>query len=157
MDTGVAEKPFWERKTLDEMDAAEWEALCDGCGQCCLVKLEDADSGEIAHTDVACALLDIRACRCRDYENRHARVAGCLRLDPDSARALSWLPDSCAYRLIAEGRPLYRWHKLVSGDPETVHEAGVSVRPFAVEEDSVAVRDLEDHVRALPGERRVWR
>jgi uncharacterized cysteine cluster protein YcgN (CxxCxxCC family) len=153
----MGERPFWERKTLDEMDAAEWEALCDGCAQCCLVKLEDAETGEVACTDVACALLDISACRCRDYANRGARIAGCLRLDPDSVAALSWLPQSCAYRLVAEGRPLYRWHKLISGDPESVHQAGVSVRGFAVEEASVPARELEDRVRPLPGEKRVWK
>jgi len=150
-------QPFWERKTLAEMSAKEWEALCDGCARCCLVKLEDAETGEVAYTDVACALLDISACRCRDYEKRHARVPGCLKLDPDSVAALSWLPDSCAYRLVAEGRPLYRWHPLISGDPESVHEAGVSVRTFAVEEESVPVRELEDRVRPPPGEKRVWR
>jgi len=157
MDTGVAEKPFWERKRLDEMSAAEWEALCDGCARCCLVKLEDAETGEVAHTDVACALLDVSACRCRDYENRHARVPGCVRLDAAAVRKLDWLPESCAYRLVAEGRPLYEWHPLISGDPESVHQAGVSVRGKAVAEDTVAVDDLEDHVRPLPGQKTAWK
>lgn len=153
----MAKKPFWETKTLEEMSPAEWESLCDGCAQCCLVKLEDADSGEIAYTDVACALLDIGACRCRDYAHRSTKIAGCLRLDPDQVRRLKWLPQSCAYRLVAEGKPLYWWHPLVSGDPETVHQAGVSVRAFAVDEQAVRVRDLEDRVRPLPGQKRVWR
>jgi len=150
----VARKPFWERKTLDEMSAAEWEALCDGCGQCCLLKLEDEDTGELAHTDVACALLDIGACRCRDYGNRHARVPGCVRLDAAAVRTLDWLPPTCAYRLIADGWPLYEWHPLVSGDPDSVHRAGMSVRGKAVGEDTVAEDDLEDHVREPPGEKR---
>lgn len=153
----MAEKPFWEGKRLDELSAAQWEALCDGCGRCCLVKLEDEDTGRVAYTDVACALLDIAACRCRDYANRSARIAGCLRLDAASVQRLSWLPESCAYRLVAEGRPLRWWHKLISGDPETVHQAGVSVRAYAVEEKRVKVRDLEDRVRPLPGERKVWK
>lgn len=153
----MARKPFWERKRLDELSAAEWEALCDGCAQCCLVKLEDAESGEVAYTDVACALLDISICRCRDYANRGARIAGCFRLDADSVRGLRWLPESCAYRLIAEGWPLRWWHLLISGDPETVHQAGVSVRSYAVEEESVRVRELEDRVRPLPGETQAWK
>ncbi|MDP2621343.1 MAG: YcgN family cysteine cluster protein [Hyphomicrobiales bacterium] len=153
----MAKEPFWETKRLDELSAKEWEQLCDGCAQCCLVKLEDAESGDIAYTDVACALLDIGACRCRDYAHRSARVPGCLRLDPDQVRTLGWLPQSCAYRLVAEGRALYWWHPLVSGDPETVHQAGVSVRAFAVEEIAVRVRELEDRVRPLPGQKRVWR
>ena len=148
---------FWESKTLEEMSAAEWESLCDGCAQCCLVKLEDEDSGEVAYTDVGCALLDIGACRCTDYANRHARVPGCLRLDPKSVGRLDWLPRTCAYRLVAEGKALHWWHPLVSGNPESVHRAGVSVRAYAVAEDSVPVSDLQDRVRPRPGEKRVWR
>ena len=120
--------PFWRRKRLEEMDAAEWESLCDGCGQCCLVKLEDADTGAIATTDVGCTLLDAEACRCRRYDARQREVPDCVRLTPEAVRSLRWLPRTCAYRLVAEGRDLPGWHPLVCGDPEAVHRAGASVR-----------------------------
>src|SRR5215469_3259917 len=120
--------PFWRRKSLEEMTATEWESLCDGCGRCCLVKLEDEDSGEIHFTDIGCKLLDGKTCRCLDYPRRHRRVLDCVKLTPAAVRELSWLPVTCAYRLVAEGKDLYSWHPLVSGSPESVHEAGVSVR-----------------------------
>ena len=120
--------PFWRTKSLDGMTAAEWESLCDGCARCCLVKLEDEDTGVIYPTDVACTLLDSEGCRCVDYADRQARAPDCVKLTPQAVRTLPWLPSTCAFRLIAEGRDLYWWHPLVSGDPETVHLAGVSVR-----------------------------
>ncbi|MGO8798543.1 MAG: YcgN family cysteine cluster protein [Roseiarcus sp.] len=122
------EPPFWRAKTLDEMSAQEWESLCDGCGRCCLVKLEDEDTGEIHFTDIGCKLLDAESCRCIDYPRRARRVADCVKLTPDVVRALSWLPSTCAYRVLAEGRDLAWWHPLVSGSAATVHQAGVSVR-----------------------------
>jgi uncharacterized cysteine cluster protein YcgN (CxxCxxCC family) len=143
--------PFWRRKRLEEMTGAEWESLCDGCGRCCLNKLEDIDTGEIAWTDVACRLLDGTSCRCSDYRNRRRKVADCVKLTPVSVRRLSWLPPSCAYRLVAEGRDLYWWHPLVSGDPETVHAAGVSVRGRTVSEDDFPVDRLEARIVAWPG------
>ena len=124
----MADEPFWRVKRLEEMTGAEWESLCDGCGRCCLNKLEDEDTGEIAWTDVACRLLDGETCRCRDYANRQALVPDCIPLNPETVRSLTWLPPTCGYRLVEEGHDLYWWHPLVSGDPETVHEAGISVR-----------------------------
>jgi uncharacterized cysteine cluster protein YcgN (CxxCxxCC family) len=124
--------PFWRTKQLEEMTEAEWESLCDGCGRCCLVKLEDEDTGEIHFTDVACRLLDSTTCRCRDYANRQAHVHDCIRLTSAEVGRLSWLPPTCAYRLVRERSDLYWWHPLVSGDPETVHMAGVSLRGRAV-------------------------
>jgi len=138
--------PFWRTKRLDEMSQDEWESLCDGCGQCCLHKLEDADTGEIALTDVACKLLDPGTCRCTDYANRRALIPDCVEITPDNAGALDWMPATCGYRLLAEGKDLAWWHPLVSGDPETVHRAGISVRGRAVSEARVG--DLENHVQA---------
>jgi hypothetical protein len=136
--------PFWRTRTLAEMSEAEWESLCDGCGLCCLHKLQDADTDEIALTDVACRLLDTESCRCRDYENRFEHVPDCVRLTPQTAGALAWLPETCAYRRLAQGKSLSWWHPLVSGDPETVHAAGISVRGQAVSEDDIG--DVQDHV-----------
>jgi uncharacterized cysteine cluster protein YcgN (CxxCxxCC family) len=129
--------PFWKRKRLAEMTPEEWESLCDGCGRCCLLKLEDEDTQEILYTRLACKLLDIGTCRCGSYETRHQKVPDCVRLTPESAGTLEWLPPSCAYRLVANGEDLAWWHPLVSGDPETVHQAGISVRDFAISEKKV--------------------
>jgi uncharacterized cysteine cluster protein YcgN (CxxCxxCC family) len=145
--------PFWRRKRLEEMDSAEWESLCDGCGRCCLNKLEDYDTGEIAWTDVACQLLDQATCRCTDYPGRQAKVPDCIRLTPDNVRTLSWLPPTCGYRLVAEGHDLYWWHPLVSEDPDTVHQAGVSVRGRTVTEADWPVERMESRVVAWPGRR----
>jgi uncharacterized cysteine cluster protein YcgN (CxxCxxCC family) len=147
-----ADAPFWRRRTLDEMTEAEWESLCDGCGRCCLNKLEDWDTGEITWTNVACRLLDGESCRCRDYPNRQRIVPDCLQLTAESVPTLSWLPPTCAYRLVDEGRDLYWWHPLVSGDPETVHAAGVSVRGRTISEIGIADAELEQHVADWPGE-----
>jgi uncharacterized cysteine cluster protein YcgN (CxxCxxCC family) len=121
-------EPFWKTKSLEDMTAAEWESLCDGCGKCCLAKLEDEDTGEIHWTSVACRLFDAGTCRCKDYANRLAKVPDCVQLTPRNVRTLTWLPSTCAYRLIANGKDLFNWHPLVSGDPRSVHRAGVSVR-----------------------------
>jgi uncharacterized cysteine cluster protein YcgN (CxxCxxCC family) len=123
----MVEIPFWKRKKLKEMSREEWESLCDGCARCCLVKLEDEDTGRIHFTSAACKLLDGKTCRCTDYRNRNRRVPDCVRLTPENVGTLSWLPRTCAYRLLAEGKDLAWWHPLVSGRAETVREAGISV------------------------------
>lgn len=138
------DRPFWERKTLRQMTEAEWESLCDGCGKCCLNKLQDEDTGALAFTNAACKLLDLNTCRCSDYANRWDHVPECVKLVPTMIHRLQWLPSTCAYRLLAEGHPLPDWHPLITGDPDSVHRAGISVRGRAVRETDV--RDLEDHV-----------
>ena len=134
--------PFWKRKTLAEMTPEEWESLCDGCGRCCLKKLEDVDTSEIAYTDVACKLLDRRRCRCTRYRARAELVPDCVVLDAANRDALRWLPTTCTYRRLAEGKGLEWWHPLVSGDPQTVHRAGISVRGRALSENDVAAEEL---------------
>ncbi len=146
----MSDQPFWRRKSLAEMTPAEWESLCDGCGKCCLVKLEDADSGAIHHTDVSCHLLDLGSCRCGDYTRRKEIVEDCVVLTPETVGDLSWMPSTCAYRLLAEGKDLAWWHPLVSGDPESVHRAGISVRGRAVTEARVPDAELEDHIVTWP-------
>jgi uncharacterized cysteine cluster protein YcgN (CxxCxxCC family) len=138
--------PFWKRKRLEQMSQSEWESLCDGCGLCCLHKLEDEDSGNVYYTDVACRLLDTDRCRCKKYAVRHKLVEDCVRLTAQQLENLQWMPKTCAYRLLYEGKPLANWHPLISGDPESVHEAGISVRGRAVAEDSVDLADLEERI-----------
>lgn len=140
------ERPFWQTRTLAQMSDAQWESLCDGCGRCCLHKLQDADSGEIAFTDVACRLLERHSCRCRDYAHRSERVPGCISMAPGRHHAVAWLPVSCAYRRIAEGRDLAWWHPLVSGDAESVHRAGVSLRGRCVSEADVPPDDIDERL-----------
>jgi uncharacterized cysteine cluster protein YcgN (CxxCxxCC family) len=146
----MTELPFWRRKTLAEMSHDEWESLCDGCGKCCLHKLEDEETGEIAYTDVACRLLDLTRCRCRHYRRRHELVPGCARLGPDRLDELRRMPSSCAYRLLHEGKDLPWWHPLVSGDRRTVHEAAASVRFRALAEGDVDESELERRVVSWP-------
>lgn len=140
------EVPFWERKTLEDMTTAEWESLCDGCGRCCTHKLEDEDTGEVFATQIACQLLDCEQCLCSDYPNRLEQVPDCLQVTPEIARTATWLPRSCAYRRVAEGRGLAWWHHLVSGSRETVHTAGVSVRGRVMPEQSINPDDYEEHI-----------
>jgi uncharacterized protein len=133
----MATRPFWETKRLAAMTAAEWESLCDGCGLCCLVRFEDEDTGEVIPTRVHCRLFDPDRCTCKDYANRKTHVPDCIKLTPHNIDALEWMPKSCAYRRIHEGRGLPDWHPLITGDPESVHEAGVSVRGQTISEDSL--------------------
>ncbi len=144
----LALEPFWRAKRLDEMTAEEWEALCDGCGKCCLAKLEDVRTGEIAYTNVACRLLDTNTCRCRDYPDRQRHVKDCNRLTAATVVRLHWLPSTCAYKLVAAGRDLPLWHHLVCGDREAVHRAGMSVRGRAVSESRAG--PLEHHIVNWP-------
>lgn len=130
-------RPFWETKALQQMTRAEWESLCDRCGQCCMLKVEDEDTSKIFLTRLACKLLDINSCGCRDYPDRHDSVPDCVVLTPETVSTYTWLPRTCAYRLLAEGRPLAWWHPLVSGDPDTIHQAGISVRTWARSEKGV--------------------
>lgn len=138
--------PFWRRKTLEQMSDAEWESLCDRCGRCCLVKLEDEDSGEIHFTNVACHLFNAEQCCCKDYQHRAEQVVDCLVLRPLTPPLLAALPPTCAYRRLAEGRELEDWHPLVSGDPESVHRAAISVRGRVVSEEYIHPCQLEDHI-----------
>jgi uncharacterized cysteine cluster protein YcgN (CxxCxxCC family) len=142
---------FWEEKPLAAFTTEEWEATCDGCAKCCLVKLEDEDEPDTLYfTDVACRLLDLATCRCTDYANRTTRVPGCARLSPDRLDLLAVMPPSCAYRRLAEGRGLPAWHHLVSGDPATIHAAGHSVRGRVASELDIAADDLEDRLVDWP-------
>jgi hypothetical protein len=134
--------PFWEVKTLGEMTTAEWESLCDGCGLCCLVRFEDEDTGEVIPTRVHCRLFNAKTCRCSDYANRRMFVPECIKLTPGNIEDLEWMPRSCAYRRLHEGKTLPRWHPLITGDPESVHRAGVSIRGQTFSEAKLA--DPED-------------
>ncbi len=142
--------PFWKRKKLAEMSRQEWESLCDGCGRCCLVKLEDEDTGEILTTSVVCALYDTERGGCSDYANRHAHMPDCIGLTPQNVGTIRWLPATCAYRLLYEGRDLPSWHPLRSGDPDTVREAGISILDEVISETGVEIEDLPAYIREWP-------
>ena len=135
---------FWERHGLKELNREEWEALCDGCGKCCLHKLEDEETGRIYRTNVACRLLDGHSAQCSDYPRRKMFVPDCIQLTPTLVPKLDWLPQTCGYRRVSEGLPLPDWHHLISGSRETVHQAGASIRGWTVSED--AAGDLEYHI-----------
>ena len=137
---------FWEEKTLSQMSADEWDMLCDGCGRCCLNKLEDEDTGEIYYTNVACRLLDIETCRCTDYKNRFVRMEECIKVEITESTNLAELPDTCAYRLLASGKKLHSWHPLLSEVQNSVHKAGISVKNKVVSEEFIHPDQLEEHI-----------
>lgn len=139
-------KPFWETKTLAEMTTAEWESLCDGCGRCCLYILHNEETGDVFETDVACKLFDAKKRLCTDYENRSVRVPDCVRLTPQNANALSWMPETCAYRRLARGEGLADWHPLITGDPQSVARAGVAVPPDLTPEGEIDDDLLESRI-----------
>jgi len=140
------ETPFWRQKSLGEMSAGEWESLCDGCAKCCLEKLEDMDTGVIDHTNVACRLLDLVTCRCKDYDQRQRFVF--VKLTPDNIEEIHWMPSTCAYRLLAEGKGLPDWHPLITGDPNSTYTSGNSSRGRIVAERDPGT--LEDHICEWP-------
>ncbi|EAR56426.1 hypothetical protein SKA34_19805 [Photobacterium sp. SKA34] len=139
---------FWQEKDLATMTDQEWESLCDGCGKCCLHKLIDDDTDDIYYTNVACSLLDNKTCSCKDYPNRFESGEECLKLTRDRIDEFVWLPETCAYRLLAEGKPLPEWHPLITGSKEAMHKANESVRDKIVYE--IDVIDWEDHILNHP-------
>ncbi len=140
--------PFWEQP-LETLDRAQWEALCDGCGKCCLVKAEDEDDGQIYLTNIACKLLDTETARCTNYRQRRQLVPDCIRLTREKLHRFTWLPESCAYKVRARGDSLPDWHYLISGDPETIHEQGHSVRGKVISE--VDAGPIEQHITHVSG------
>ena len=148
----MADTPFWKTKTLEEMSKTEWESLCDGCGKCCLNKLEDWDTAEIHWTNIGCELLDCESCLCKDYQNRFEKVSDCIQLTPEVVRELSWLPPTCGYRLVRDGKDLFEWHPLISGNPETVHKAGISVKGRVVPDEGIQADEYEHHLVDWPRE-----
>jgi len=142
---------FWEKKPLKSLSPKEWEALCDGCGKCCLNKLEDEDTGQVELTCVACRLFDDTTCRCAQYEIRHQFVPECIVMTPENIdQHAYWMPRTCAYRLLWQGKPLHDWHPLISGTPESVHAAGVSMKGRTVPEFEIDEDDWEDHIIEEP-------
>ncbi|HWK43949.1 MAG TPA: YcgN family cysteine cluster protein [Stellaceae bacterium] len=142
--------PFWREKTLEQMTDREWESLCDGCGKCCLIKLEDEATGSLFYTDVACHLLDLKTCRCTRYKDRQKLVPDCVAVRPDNIASLAFMPSTCAYRLLAEGKELFWWHPLVSGRRDTVVQAGASAHHRVISEEELDESDLPDHIVDWP-------
>jgi uncharacterized cysteine cluster protein YcgN (CxxCxxCC family) len=157
----MAAQPFWKTKTLQEMTQPEWESLCDGCAKCCLVKLEDEDTKELFFTSLHCKLLDGKTCQCSDYPNRKKYVPVCVKLTPEIVATVDWLPESCAYRLVHEGKDLHDWHHLISGDRQEVHRRGYSAKGKTRTEEGIADEDAIDYVidwfHAPPKKRRTRR
>lgn len=143
---------FWTQIPLSDMSESQWESLCDGCGKCCIIRLEDEDTGEIYTTDIACKLLDTHSCRCSNYANRQTFVPDCVKLTRENVAELSWLPQTCAYRLVGEGRPLFDWHPLISGSSDSVHQAGMSVQDKATPEGQVKPKHWIKRIMVWAGE-----
>lgn len=137
---------FWQKKRLHEMTSSEWESLCDGCAKCCLVKLQDEETDEVAYTNVVCHYMDEITCQCTEYQARHELVPHCVWLKPEMVDEFFWLPETCAYRLVAEGKPLPSWHHLLTGDKNSVHQADASVKNKVINEQFVHEQDLEDYI-----------
>ncbi len=142
----MSAKPFWESKTLKQMSKQEWESLCDGCARCCLHKLEDEDTDEVYYTDVHCRYMDKNDCSCTVYQTRNEKVPECIWLTPEQAHSFHWLPDTCAYRLVAEGKPLYDWHPLISGDPDSVHKSGISLQGKGIPDDKIPEEEWQSRI-----------
>lgn len=139
-------KNWWDAKSLEQLSPAEWEALCDGCAKCCLHKLEDEDTGEVYFTKVRCQHLDESSCRCTDYPQRSVLMPNCIHLEPEEVPGYDWLPSTCAYRLRANNEPLPDWHPLVTGDPQSVHQAGVSIKGRSISDEFVHPDGFEEHI-----------
>ena len=137
---------FWQTTALKDLTTTQWESLCDGCARCCVHKLEDEDTGDLYYTRVACRLLNSETCRCKEYDSRLQKVSECLSLSIDDIESFKWLPETCAYRLVYEGKPLFSWHPLISGNAESVHKAGISVRGRVISEENVHPDDLQDYI-----------
>ena len=142
----MPEPRFWEHKRLEDLSPEEWESLCDRCGRCCLLKIEDEDSGRLFYTNVVCEYYDQARCRCSQYADRSLLVPDCIKVTPEVARTQTWLPDTCAYRLLAEGKPLFDWHPLISGDARSVQRAGISIRDKVISEQYVHPDELPEHL-----------
>lgn len=137
---------------MAEMSRQEWESLCDGCGKCCCIRLEDEETAAIYITDVVCKLFDAGTCQCSDYPNRSEKVPDCVTLTPENVSQLKWMPRTCAYRLVSEGKDLFEWHHLVSGSRETIHEAGMSVQDAVVSEVHMSEEEQAQRIVIWPGE-----
>ena len=140
------EKPFWETIPLMEMNKQQWESLCDGCAKCCLHKLEDEDTGEVHYTEIVCRYLDRDTCNCTEYKHRQELVPNCVWLKPEDVKEFHWLPSSCSYRLISEGKPLPKWHHLRSGDKDLIHKRNQSMRRKGIPDDKIPEDDWQDHI-----------
>ena len=151
--TGKNKAPFWKTKKLDEMSREEWESLCDGCARCCMVKLQEEETAELFLTRLSCKMLDTGTCRCSDYPNRFKKMHDCVEITPEKITEIAWLPETCGYRVVKEGRDLAWWHPLVSGSPETVHEAGISVKGWALNEAKVKEANYHRYIVPDYGEK----